>query len=196
LPDAPKKGLVLPGDKLCVIEEYTPRWGAKALKDGTVVALVAGYPIYDRRKHEVSVTPLKRIDKLNKGDLVLCEVRDVQDKVIGCDVIAKHGAPLKQRWSGVIIYQDAKLSPSIGDLLIARVENELAGMYNLTINERGLGCVAAFCDKCGSIMHLSSGGSLSCPHCRTTYRRRTVSYYGNINKVVEMFGFKINLHRG
>lgn len=187
------KRIVLPGDRLCVIEEYLPRGGARELRDGRVVALVAGYPNYEHRRHEVSVTPLRSLDKLSKGDLVLCEVRDVQEKVIGCDVIAKQGAPLKQRWSGVVIYQDSRQSPTIGDLLIARVEDEVAGMYNLTISERGLGCVVAFCDKCGSLLRLTGSGSLACPRCRATFRRRTVSYYGSINKIVEMFGFKINV---
>ncbi len=183
----PSRALVLPGDKLCIIEEFIPKHGAKALQTGDVVATVIGQPEYFHKKHEVSVKPLKDVEKLRVGDIVLCEVRDAQEKLAGCSIIAKNGKRLKNEWSGAILQTPTPLT--IGDIVVAKIIDEVAGTYTLTINERGLGIVMAFCDKCGYQLRQGRSG-LICSRCRKTYRKKIVPYYGNINKIAEMFGLQ------
>jgi exosome complex component CSL4 len=183
----PRKNLVLPGDRLCIIEEFIPKKGAKALPTGDVVSTTIGRPEYDHKRHEVTVTPIKEVEKLNVGDIVLCEVQDAQEKLAGCSIIARNGRRLKNVWSGVIIRAPSTLT--VGDLVIAKIIDELAGIYTLTINERGLGIALAFCDKCGSQLIRGRTG-LYCTRCRKIYRKKVVPYYGNINKIADIFGLQ------
>lgn len=184
---ANRKRLVLPGDKLCIIEEFMPRSGAKALPTGDVVSTTIGLPEYDYKKHEVSVKSIKNIEKLKVGDVVLCEVQDAQEKLAGCAILAKDGKKLKNEWSGVIIQAPSALT--VGDLVLARIIDEVAGIYTLTVNERGLGIVLAFCDKCGTQLRQGRTG-LFCSRCRKTYRKKVTPYYGNINKIADILGFQ------
>jgi len=56
--------LVLPGQRLGVVEEYLPGTGVKALKSGHLVATHLGYAEFDRRNHIVSVRPLRAVRSL------------------------------------------------------------------------------------------------------------------------------------
>gem|GEM_PF-419472 len=180
--------LVLPGDKLCVLEEFVPRTGAKALKSGDVVANITGIAEYNIKEHVVSVKALNQPVKIKAGDLVLCQVRDIQEKLIICDIIAAARHPVKTYWTAAILYRGGKPIFTIGDLLVARVRDEYAGIYTLTLKGAGLGAFQAFCDKCGSSLRLS-GKALICPGCNRKYSNRPlVPYYGKVNTLLKTFG--------
>jgi len=178
----------LPGDRLCIIEEFVPKNGARALSTGDVISTTIGHPEYNHKRHEVAVRPVKEIEKLRVGDIVLCVVQDAQEKLAGCSIIARNGKRLKNEWSGVILHAPPTLT--IGDLVVAKIIEEVAGIYTLTINERGLGIALAFCDKCGSQLVRGRTG-LYCTRCRKTYRKKVVPYYGNINKIADIFGLQL-----
>jgi exosome complex RNA-binding protein Csl4 len=64
--------LVLPGQRLGVVEEYLPGTEVKALKSGHLVATHLGYAEFDRRNHIVSVRPLRAVRSLlMTGSLVV-----------------------------------------------------------------------------------------------------------------------------
>ncbi|MEM2004042.1 MAG: exosome complex RNA-binding protein Csl4 [Nitrososphaerota archaeon] len=182
-----RRRLVLPGDRLCVIEEFLPKSGTRVLPTGDVISTTIGQPEYNHKKHEVSVKSVKNIEKLKIGDIVLCEVQDAQEKLAGCLILAKNGKKLKNEWSCVIIQAPPTLT--VGDLVLARIIEEVSGTYTVTINERGLGVVLAYCDKCGSQLRHGRSG-LFCSRCRKTYRKKVVPYYGNINKIVDILGLQ------
>lgn len=182
-----RRRLVLPGDKLCIIEEFVPKSGARALQTGEVISTTIGLTEYNNKKHEISVKSIKNVEKLKVGDIVLCEVQDAQEKLAGCVILASNGKKLKNEWSGVIIQAPSTLT--VGDLVLARIIEEVAGTYTLTINERELGVVLGFCDKCGSQLRQGRSG-LFCSRCRKTYRKKVVPYYGNINKIADILGLQ------
>lgn len=179
---------MLPGDRLCVLEEFVPRSGAKALKNGIVVANMAGMAEYDFKDHVVSVKAAKQTVKIKPGDLVLCQVRDIQEKLILCDIIAAAGHPVKTYWTAAALYRGGRPIFTIGDLLVAKIRDEYAGIYTLTLKGAGLGAFQAFCDKCGSPLKLS-GKTLLCTSCDRKYSNRpVVPYYGKVNTLLKTFG--------
>lgn len=190
-----KRKIALPGEKLCVIEEFAPGENTFVSKDGEVLSATIGFPSYDLKRHLVSVEPLKKVSKPKVGDLVLCEVKEVQEKIVICDIIALDEAELKYRWSGILALtpkrRGGSVEFSIGDLLLAKVVSETYGIYVLSIDDRGLGSVLSFCDSCGRSLTLRGKG-LICPNCRITYRRKVVSFYGNRSIILKKFGYQLS----
>ncbi|MCS7142874.1 MAG: exosome complex RNA-binding protein Csl4 [Aigarchaeota archaeon] len=191
-----KRDLAFPGKRLCVIEEFLPGRYAFISQGGEVVSSVIGYPVYDTKQHVVSVSSMRPSLKPVVGDVVLCEVREVQDRVVLCDIIAKEGGEVKYRWNGAIVTTPRSGKASlpaftIGDLVVAVVKSESFGMYELTIDEKGLGVVLAFCDYCGRNL-IYRRGSLVCNKCRVAFRRKTVSYYGNREAILSRFGLQLS----
>ncbi|MCS7145903.1 MAG: exosome complex RNA-binding protein Csl4 [Nitrososphaerota archaeon] len=180
--------VVLPGDKLCVVEEFIPDSGAKALRDGSVVATVSGIAEYDIKNHTVKVKPAKPSVKIKQGDLVLCQVKDVQDKLIICDILAAAGHTVKTHWTAAALSGRRAPAFTVGDILVARVRDEYYGIYTLTVKGRGLGVFQAFCDTCGGPLTLSGRG-LFCNRCKRKYPHRPlVPYYGKVNTLLKTFG--------
>lgn len=180
--------VVLPGDKLCVVEEFMPDSGARALDDGSVVATVAGIAEYNIKSHAVSVKPVKPSVKIKTGDLVLCQVKDVQDKLILCDILAAAGHPVKTHWTAAALHRRGPPAFTVGDILVARIRDEYYGIYTLSVKGRGLGVFQAFCDICGASLRLS-GRALFCVRCKRKYSNRPlVPYYGKVNTLLRTFG--------
>ncbi|MEM3120702.1 MAG: exosome complex RNA-binding protein Csl4, partial [Nitrososphaerota archaeon] len=180
--------VVLPGDKLCVVEEFMPVSGAKALKNGAVVATVAGIAEYDIKKHLVSVKPLESSIKIRPGDLVLCQVREVQDRLIICDILAAADYKVKTNWTAAVLHRGGTPIFTVGDIIVARVLDEYSGIYTLTVKGRGLGVFQAFCDICGAPL-TPRDRTLLCLRCRRRYSNRPlVPYYGKVNTLLKMFG--------
>jgi exosome complex component CSL4 len=179
--------LVLPGEKLCVIEEFIPHKGAAATPKGEVVSTIAGIAEYDLKAHEVEVTPLKTPVKISQGDLVLCQVRSVQERLIVCDIVAVAGRDIKKNWSAAILYEGENPFFTVGDLVVAKVKEEVYGSYTLTVRGRGLGAFQAFCDICGDPLSLR-GRDLFCSRCKRKYAGRPlVPYYGKVNTLLNTF---------
>jgi exosome complex RNA-binding protein Csl4 len=179
--------VVLPGDRLCVVEEFSPDEGAAATPNGIVVSTVAGIAEYDLKAHKVSVKPFRQSVKIGRGDLVLCQVKGVQDKLILCDIVAIAGRDLKKNWSAAILYKGETPFFTIGDLVVARVRDDVYGVYTLTVRGRGLGAFQAFCDLCGTPLVLR-GRELLCTRCKRKYGRRpVVPYYGKVNTLLNIF---------
>ncbi len=180
--------LVLPGDRLCVVEEFTPSDGAEALKDGSVVATVTGVAEYDLKRHSVSVKAVKPSVKIKSGDLVLCQVREVQDKLVICDILAAAGHPVKTHWTAAALHRRETPIFTVGDIIVARIRDDYSGIYSLTVRGRGLGVFQAFCDICGAPLTVS-GRALFCVRCKRKYTNRpVVPYYGKVNTILKMFG--------
>lgn len=168
--------LVLPGQRLGVIEEYLPGSGVKALKSGHLVATHAGYAEYDARNHIVSVRPIRSVRKPAVGDTVLATVRDIQEKVIWSDILAILGSRLTTSYSGALLRKGQGLDYVPGDLYLAKVVDDLNGVYTLSVEGKDLGLVQAFCDVCGRPLTLKLS-HLECRECRRAYRKKISVHY-------------------
>ena len=74
------EGLVTPGEKLGVIEEFQPGRGTYT-KNGVIYAESIGRVSIDLEKRMISVSPEVRVHVPAKGDIILGEVQQVQDKI-------------------------------------------------------------------------------------------------------------------
>jgi exosome complex component CSL4 len=168
--------LVLPGERLGVVEEYLPGTGVKALKSGHLVATHLGYAEFDRRNHIVSVRPLRAVRKPSVGDTVLATVREIQEKVIWSDILAILGTKLTTSYSGALLRKGQGLDYVPGDIYLARVVDELSGIYTLSVEGKELGLVQGFCDVCGRPLMLKLN-HLECRQCRRSYRKKISIHY-------------------
>jgi len=167
---------VLPGERLGVIEEYLPGMGVKALKSGHLVAAYGGYAEYDRKNHIVSVRPLRAVRKPVVGDTVLARVREIQEKVIWSDILVILGSKLTTSYSGALLRKGQGLDYVPGDIYLAKVVDELSGIYTLSVEGKELGLVQGFCDICGRPLTLKLN-HLECRQCRRAYRKKISVHY-------------------
>jgi len=187
-----KKGLVTPGEPLCVIEEYSPGGRTEASPNGLVYSTLLGTPTFDRMRRIVAVRPIRPLEDLRKGDLVLIEIRGVQEKIAVAQIVAKDNRSLKHPRSGVIIgrrTEPIEGSVGIGDLLLAVVSANFNGLLTLDIHGTGLGVILAVCDTCGGTLQ-KSGPILVCSRCGRRQRRKTHPDYGNVDKILSLLGWK------
>ncbi|MCX8202946.1 MAG: exosome complex RNA-binding protein Csl4 [Nitrososphaeria archaeon] len=181
-----EKRLVLPGDRVGVIEEFVHRYGLWANRRGEILAKRAGVGHYDLRQHEVSLRPLTRDAKPRPGDIVLAAVRELQDKVMWCDILGVAGTKKVLRYSGAILRTSKLLDYNVGDLVVAKVVDDTFGTYTLSVEGKELGLVLGFCDVCGSPL-VERVNLLNCGNCRRTYRKKVSTLYRNFGKLLFMF---------
>ncbi|MDW8041483.1 MAG: exosome complex RNA-binding protein Csl4 [Nitrososphaerota archaeon] len=181
-----ERRLVLPGDRVGVIEEFVHKEGFWANRNGEIVAKRAGFVGYELRRHEVMLRPLKRDARPSPGDTVLAAVRELQDRVMWCDILGVAGLKKVLRYSGAILRTSKLLDYNVGDLVIARVVDDTFGTFTLSVEGKELGLVLGFCDVCGKTL-VDRVNLLHCNLCRRTYRKKVSTYYRNFGKLLFMF---------
>ncbi|MDJ0269976.1 MAG: exosome complex RNA-binding protein Csl4 [Aigarchaeota archaeon] len=189
-----REEVVVPGEPLCIIEEFFPGKGTKASNDGSIYSIYVGKPSFDFKKREVLVSPFKKVENVRKGEHVVAEVKDLQDKIAVVQIIAKpNSGPLKYRRTAVVVSKKGEPLDNaigIGDIIIALVSNILNGMYTLDIYAPSCGVILAMCSYCRATL-LLKGNSLVCSRCGRKESRRITHDYGNINKLFQIMGWGV-----
>ncbi len=170
----------MPGEPLCVEEEFMPGPGTYLDDKGVVRAAIIGEPVFDMASRRVSVKSLVRKSALPKqGDAVVGIVAAVKEdvaivKVIGFDIYA----PFKNPITGLLhisqisdqrletIYDAVKL----GDLIRARVVNSYVPLL-LSTKEPRMGVILAHCSRCGAVL-AKRDGTLICSACGNVETRK------------------------
>jgi exosome complex component CSL4 len=190
-----KQQIALPGEKLCVLEEFLSGKGTKTSVDGTVFATVIGRVVFDRKKREVHVEAVKEPDNIAVGDIVLGEVKELQTKSAVVKILGKNGKLLKHHRTAVLLTKQGSKESlgrhvSVGDVILAKVTSIISGLINISIWEPGLGVLQAVCDNCGSIMTCVKKDKYNvyCPKCRKFDTRKMVNHYGNEQKLMSWLG--------
>ncbi|MGC8975097.1 MAG: exosome complex RNA-binding protein Csl4 [Thermoprotei archaeon] len=189
LEDISKLRLV-PGDEVCVAEEFMPGEGTYEA-GGKVRSAVIGYPVTNL---DLRVVEVKRVN--NKARLPGAGV-----------VVYGFVISMKEDYALVKIFSDSKcvkyLTPFTGilhlsqvhdkyvksiydfikpgDVLKARVISE-SPPYHLSIKERQLGVVVAYCSICGAEL-TKQGNTLTCPNCKNVESRKLSHEYGTLKCV-------------
>jgi len=174
------KNVVMPGDRLCVEEEFLAGPGTYVDESGVVRAAIVGIPVFDMASRRVSVRPLTRKTLLPKqGDVVVGVVSAVKEdiavvKVVGFEIYS----PFKNPITGLLhisqisesridsIYDALKL----GDFIRAKVINNYVPLL-LSIKEPRLGVLLAYCSKCGAVL-VRKDSALVCPRCGNSESRK------------------------
>ncbi len=181
-----KSGLfVVPGDRLGVIEEFTPGPGTY-VEHGTIHSKVTGRTLLDMLNKKVSVYPLVQPATVPQiGSIVSGQVLDVKSKkaVLRISQIGKKS--LSGFFTGILYISD--VSPSYvdtmfsvcktGDIMKAKVISNKNRTFYLSTAERDLGVIYSLCSRCGHALRLGKRGML-CSRCGNIERRKIPPYYG------------------
>lgn len=178
---------VTPGEKLGVIEEFTPGAGTY-VKDGTIYAKIVGTALLDMLNKKVYVYPSTRVTSVPRvGSTVMGQVTGVTSKTAIVRLFKVGRRKISGVFTGVLHISDVSrgytetmyevCKPS--DILRGKVVSELNRTYHLTTNDRRLGVVYAFCSQCGAMLEKQKQ-KLICPRCGKTEKRKTALDYGDV----------------
>jgi exosome complex component CSL4 len=177
--------LVLPGERLGVIEEFVPDAGT-FVKDGVIYARHVGRSMLDPATRRVSVRPVGRgIIVPRVGDTVVGQVSAVQPENAGVRVFQVDQKRLSGVFAGVLHVSDVHLRYvdsmfevcKAGDIVRARIISEKNQVYHLSTKDKDLGVVYAFCSNCGGLLE-ARRQNMHCPKCGRIERRKIVFDYG------------------
>ena len=179
--------LVLPSDKLAVIEEYIPGEGTYADDHGYIRAARVGYSIADKNFKVITVVHPQRKPFIPKqGMIVLGVVTSVKEDLVFIDIIAdKDGNPFSGKFTGVIHLSQASKTFiktieeafKLSDIVLAKVLTDRIPPYQLTTKPPELGVIAATCSLCGTILVRRDENTLICPQCGNTEKRKVALNY-------------------
>lgn len=182
--------LVVPGEPLCVEEEFEPGENVKRHKNGILAPTISGIVKFDCSKRVVHVKPLKQAEGIKVRDMVLAQVREVQDKIAIVNILSANESALKHPKTAVILpTKDIRGSleeyVGVGDLVVATVATCFAGVIGLSIWRPDLGVVLGVCNKCSGAL-AKFGKTLVCTRCGLKQKRKIVPYYGNLERLASM----------
>ena len=177
--------LVVPGDRLGVIEEYEPGPGTY-VEEGSIYSLTVGRALMDILNKKVSVFPGVKASGVPKvGSIVVGQVQDVQNKQANVRIFQVGNRTINGVFSGLLHVSD--VSPRYvesmydvckpGDIVRAKVISDKNRVFHLSTNERDLGVLHAFCSRCGHVLELKKF-RMSCPDCGNLERRKPAPDYG------------------
>ncbi|MEM0329689.1 MAG: exosome complex RNA-binding protein Csl4 [Nitrososphaerota archaeon] len=182
--------VVVPGEPLCIQEEFSPGDNTSLDSRGRVIAKVLGIASYDKSTRTVSVKPMKAVQPFKVGGQVIAQVRSIQDKIAVVTILSAGGRALKHPKTAIIIprkgmKEEMKDVVGVGDLVIAQVATQFMGIIGLSIWRPGLGVVLGVCDKCSSILSKAKM-ELICLKCGEKHKRKIVPFYGNMERIASM----------
>ncbi|MBS7610099.1 exosome complex RNA-binding protein Csl4 [Candidatus Bathyarchaeota archaeon] len=177
--------LVLPGDRLGVVEEFSPGHGAFEI-DGTVFSSFAGLTYLDLKSRVINIKPLSRKVLMPKvGDLAICEVISTSEKHVTTQIIRGSGRFFNIPFTGVIhlktigvrylksLYEAYKPR----DIVLAQIIGMKNGFYHLSTQGMELGALLSYCSQCGSNLK-REGAFMQCKNCGNVEKRKFSIFYG------------------
>ncbi len=177
--------LVLPGERLGVIEEFVPDAGT-FVKNGVIYSTLVGQTLIDVANKRVSVHPVVHEVLIPKvGSVVVGQVSGVQPENANVRIFQLGEKQLNGVFVGVLHISDVHLRYvdsmfevcKAGDVIRARVVSEKNQVYHLSTKDKDLGVTYAFCSSCGNALEAKRQG-MYCPRCGRVERRKTAFDYG------------------
>lgn len=177
--------LVVPGEKLGVIEEFLSGPGTY-VEDGGVHSKVIGRVLLDFANRSVSVFPLVRgvcVPQIGKN--VIGDVQNLQSSMATIRIVKIGKKFLSSFFTGILHISDISFgyvesmldACRIGDVIRAKVISDKNRTYHLSTKSENLGVIYAFCSQCGNLLILNKG-RMECHNCRNVEKRKTASDYG------------------
>jgi len=177
--------LVVPGERLGVIEEFEPGPGTY-VEEGTIYSFTTGRALMDILNKKVSVYPgVKASGVPRVGSTVVGQVSEVQSKQAVVRIFQVGNRVLSGFFSGLLHISD--VSPryvesmydvcKAGDIIRTQVISDKNRVFHLSTNDKDLGVVYAFCSRCGHVLSLRRL-RMRCPGCGNFERRKPAQDYG------------------
>ena len=176
---------VVPGDRLGVIEEFTPGQGTY-VEQGRIYAKVTGRTLLDLQNKTVSIYPLVHGARVPKvGSIITGQVSKLQNKTAIIRIFKIGKEYLSGVFSGLLYISDVSTSyvDSIhdackpGDNIRAKIISKKNRIYHLSTADKNLGVLYAFCSQCGYMLQ-QKRYRMHCPNCGKIEKRRIAVDYG------------------
>ena len=177
--------LVVPGERLGVIEEFIPDFGTY-VKDGIIFSKVVGRALVDLISKKVSVYPLVSDTILPKiSSIVIGQVGNAQSDNVLVKIFKVGSKALSGVVTGIFHISDVQeryvdsMSDVVkpGDIIRAKVISNKNKAYHLSTKDSGLGVLYAFCSRCSHILE-PKRYDMRCPNCGNIERRKFALDYG------------------
>ncbi len=178
---------VVPGDRLGVIEEFSPGQGTFVEK-GKIHAKISGRTLLDLQNKKVSVYPLVRGATMPRvGSIVIGQVSGLQNKTAAIRLFKIGNEQVSGAFTGLLYISDISMSyvESIhdacrsGDIVRAKVISDKNRVFHLSTKEKNLGVLYAFCSRCGHTLQ-QKRYKMACPDCGNIEKRRIALDYGKM----------------
>jgi len=177
--------LVLPGERLGVIEEFIPDSGTY-VKDGVIYSKIVGRTLMDLVSKRVSVYPLITVASVPKVlTTVVGQVGNAQSDNVLVRIFKIGPKRLSGVFTGILHISDVQeryvksmndvCKP--GDIIRTKVISNKNQVSHLSTRDKDLGVVYAFCSRCSSLLE-PKRHQLQCPKCGNIERRKIASDYG------------------
>jgi exosome complex component CSL4 len=177
--------LVLPGERLGVIEEYIPDSGTY-VKDGVIYSKIIGRALMDLLNKKVSVYPvMSGVAAPKVGSIIVGQIGNAQSDNVLVKIFKLDKKQLSGAFGGILHISDAaeRYVDSMndvckpGDIVKAKVISTKNQVYHLSTADRNLGILYAFCSRCGNLLDLQKY-EMHCPKCGNVESRKTAPEYG------------------
>jgi len=184
-PERKNSQFVVPGERLGVIEEFTPD-PETYVEAGIIYSKVIGRALLDLTNKRVSVHPLVHRARVPKiGSIVAGQVLTIQTENASVRIFEIDNKQLSGSFTGVLHISDVQLSYvesmfnvcKPGDIIRAKVISEKNQVYHLSTKDKNLGVVYAFCSRCGYALE-SKRQTMYCPRCEKIEKRKSALDYG------------------
>ncbi len=185
-PPEQKSGhLVVPGERLGVIEEFIPDSGTY-VKDGVIFSKIVGHALVDLLNKRVSVYPLVNGELVPKvSSIVVGQIGNAQSDNVLVRIFKIENKRLSGEFSGILHISDVsdRYIDSMndvckpGDIVRAKVISGKNRIFHLSTNDKNLGIEYAFCSRCGNLLE-PQRYELHCPKCGNTENRKIAPDYG------------------
>lgn len=185
-PSEQKTGqIVVPGERLGVIEEFIPDAGTY-VNDGVIYSKVVGRTLVDLVQKRVSVHELAQGAKIPKvGSTVMGQVSSSQSETAGVRIFEVSNKKISNAFAGILHVSDVQMQYvdsmfdicKPGDIIRAKVISTKNRTYHLSTKDKDLGVIYAFCSSCGGLLEPRRQG-MHCPKCGRIERRKTTRDYG------------------
>jgi len=179
------KEVVVPGEKLAVIEEYLPRENVYVNVD-FILSKIIGTIFRDNEKKEISVRRIKELSLPKVRDVIYGIVTSIRDPIAYVDIIYIENRnkiflnPFDSflHANNVSSMYVRSLYDAIGygDIIRAYIVDGYNPPYELSIKGREFGVVYARCPLCMRPLR-RKGYELFCSKCRKKFKRKISTYY-------------------
>jgi exosome complex component CSL4 len=184
-PEEKSGHLVLPGERLGVIEEFIPDSGT-FVKDGVIYSKIIGRSLVDLQNRKVSVYPVVQGVVVPKvSTVVIGQIGNAQSDNVLVRIFRIGNKKLTGNFGGILHVSDVsdryvdQISDVCkpGDIVKAKVISEKNQVYHLSTNDKGLGVLYGFCSRCGTLLE-QHGYDLKCPKDGNIESRKISPDYG------------------
>ena len=184
-PEQKSGHLVVPGERLGVIEEFIPDSGTY-VKDGVIYSKIVGRSLLDMLNKRVSVCPLVKGELYPKvSSTVIGQIGNAQSDNVLVTIFKIDNKQRSGQFGGILHISDVsdRYVDSMndvckpGDIVRAKVISGKNRIFHLTTNDKNLGILYAFCSRCGTLLKAQQY-DLHCPKCGNVERRKMAPDYG------------------